>query len=179
MSWHAEDWASFSITALSAVAAVFAARAAVTSGKSAKEALKQQKEAFQFERKRHFLDLIKADAEKANASVFNTKGMDWSFYQAANATHAIDSARKRILRADTNLSESDILELKSFFKEQLCFEITSEMKEGFNFTGGFTESEKSFRESRDITQLWISNLMFFGFIEKDAQLPGIEIKRNP
>lgn len=179
MSWHAEDWVTFSIAALSAVAAAFAAGAAVSSGKSAREALKQQKEAFHFERKRHFLSLIKADAEKANASVLNTKGMDWSFYQAANATHALESARKRILGAATTLSEHEILELKHFFKEQLSFEITSEMKDGFNFPDGFIESEKNFRESRDIVQIWISNLKFFGFIPKDSTPPGIKIKTTP
>jgi len=176
LSWHSGDWANFTVALFSAVAAISAAIAAHKSGKSAQESLEQQRNSFKFEQKKYIQDLLKADAAKANASVHNTKGMDWSFYQAANATLAIDSARQTISSASLTLSDCNTEELKVFFKEQLCFEITSEMNEGFNMPDGFIDSHKSFRESRDVFQLWIANLRFFGLISEE-ETPFLSFKQ--
>ncbi|WP_293770788.1 hypothetical protein [uncultured Pantoea sp.] len=164
MSWHSGDWANFSVTLASAIAAVAAAISAVQSSKSAKDSLNQQREAFLFERKRHLHEQLKADAAKANASVKNTAGKDWTFYQSANATYAIDSAKQTIKDASSGLFSHDVDKLKEYFKDQLCFEITSEMKEARNVPDGFLGSEKSFKETREVTRLWLDNLKFFDFI---------------
>ncbi|MFV9686626.1 hypothetical protein ACNY67_07005 [Pantoea sp. KXB45] len=164
MSWHSGDWANFTVTLMSAAAAVAAAIAAFQSGKSANEALNQQKNAFHFERNRHFMDLLKADAAKANTCVQNTKGIDWSFEQAANVTYAVDSAKQMIKDASSVISEVELDKLKEFFKDQLCYEIMSEMRQAKNMPDGFLHSHKGFRESREVIHLWIDNLRFFGFI---------------
>jgi len=153
---------------MSAIAAGAAAIAAFQSGKSANESLRQQKEAFHFERKKHFMDLLKADAAKANSCVQNTKGMDWSFDQAANVTYAVDSAKQMIKDASSSLSDCEMKKLKEYFKDQLCYEIISEMNQAQNLPDGFLGSHKGFQESRETTRLWLDNLRFFEFIiEKD------------
>lgn len=176
MSWHSGDWANFVVALSSAVAAVSAAIAAHKSSKSALDSLEQQRNSFKFEQKKYIQDLLKADAAKANASVHNTKGMDWSFYQAANVTLAVDSARQAISNASLIFPDCNTDELKVFFKEQLNFEITSEMKEGFHMPDGFIDSQKSFKESRQIIQLWIANLKFFGLLSEEEP-PYLSFKK--
>lgn len=166
MSWHSGDWATFGVAFFSAIAAGSAALAAISSGRSAKEALKQQRNSFKFDKERHYLELLKSDALKANASVHNTAGMDWKFYQAANATYAMESARQTILGSAAFLNEEEIQRLKDFFKEQLCYEITSETKEGYNLADAFLESHKGFIDSREVIQLWLENLRFFYSIDE-------------
>lgn len=117
----------------------------------------------------HLHNLLKSEAIKANESVKNTRGQDWTFLQVANATYAIDSAKQIIKSKSISYTEEEIEELKTFFLDQLCYEITSEMNEAHNMPDGFLDSHKGFRESRSVITLWLDNLRFFNFL-KDSQL---------
>ncbi|WP_435929210.1 hypothetical protein [Dryocola sp. BD613] len=127
MSWHSGDWANFSVTLTSAIAAVAAAYSAFQSGKSAKQSLEYQKEARKFERERHLHELLRSDAFKANHSVKDSASDNWTFSQAANIGSSLDSARQRIVEASLYLDPEDVKTLKQFFKSQLSHEIKQEL----------------------------------------------------
>ncbi|MEG3112135.1 hypothetical protein SC127_15525 [Pantoea sp. T14] len=166
MSWHHGDYIDFFAAIGGVVSAGAAAYAAIQSRKTAKDSFNQQKESLKFERERHLIELIKADASKANESVKNAQGQDWSFTQAANVTYAIDSAKQRIKESSFNMLPEEIKRFKTFFKDQLSHEITTEMKEAHNMPDAFLKSHKGFKESREIIQLWMDNLRFFDFLNE-------------
>jgi len=169
LSWHHEDFIDLFAAIGGVVSAGAAAYAAIQSRKSANDSFKQQKELLRFEREMHLHNLLKSEAIKANESVKNTRGQDWTFLQVANATYAIDSAKQIIKSKSISYTEEEIEELKTFFLDQLCYEITSEMNEAHNMPDGFLDSHKGFRESRSVITLWLDNLRFFNFL-KDSQL---------
>lgn len=105
---------------------------------------------------------------KANESVKNTKGQDWTFTQAANATYAIDAAKQIINSFDPQASPDDVEGYKLLFLDQLNYEITSEMNQAHNMPDGFLNSHKGFRESREIIRLWLDNLRFFNFLKDEV-----------
>jgi len=167
LSWHHGDYIDFFAAIGGVVSAGAAAYAAIQSRKSASDSYKQQKELFKFEKERHLHDLLKAEAIKANESVKNTQGQDWTFFQAANATYAIDSAKQLLKDINIQTPSDDIERFKLFFLDQLCYEITSEMNEAHNMPDGFLNSHKGFKESRDIIVIWMDNLRFFNFINEE------------
>lgn len=169
MSWHHGDYIDLISAVGTAIAAGAAAYAAVQSRKSANDSFIQQQRSFKFERERHFHDLLRAQAMKANESVKNTKGQDWTFTQAANATYAIDAAKQIINSFDPQASPDDVERYKLLFLDQLNYEITSEMNQGHNMPDGFLNSHKGFIESREIFRLWLDNLRFFNFLKDEVE----------
>ncbi|EGT4354728.1 hypothetical protein SNN68_003886 [Cronobacter sakazakii] len=169
MSWHHGDYIDLISAVGTAIAAGAAAYAAVQSRKSAKDSFIQQQKSFKFERERHLHDLLRAEAMKANESVKNTKGQDWTFFQAANATYAIDAAKQIINSFHPKPSSEDIERYKLLFLDQLNYEITSEMNQAHNMPDGFWHSHKGFRESSEIIRLWLDNLRFFNFLKDEVE----------
>jgi len=169
LSWHHGDYIDFFAAIGGMVSAGAAAYAAIQSRKSANDSFTQQKELFRFEQERHLLDLLRSEASKANESVKNTIGQDWTFFQAANATYALDAAKQIIKGQSVQHTPDEVERYKLFFLDQLCYEITSEMNEAHNMPDGFLDSHKGFRESRQIIPLWLDNLRFFNFLSDEVK----------
>ena len=159
MSWHSGDWANFSVTVSSAIASAAAAYAAIISLKTTKAALKSQQESSLLEREIHTRELLKADASRANSSLNGVSGNDWSFNQVANIVGAIDSARKTIINARTFINEEA---LKSYFKDQLAYEITRELDQESPPDSIFRPNGE-IHLSFHIFYLWSSNKDFFDY----------------
>lgn len=120
MSWHSGDWANFGIAFTSAISAVAASYAAFQSGRSAKESLKYQRDAVDFERERFLFEMLRSDAAKANECVKGIEPSSWSFEQVAEIAGAIDSARNRIIEAQSHFGEEKTEHYKEHFVNQLA-----------------------------------------------------------
>lgn len=140
-----------------------AAYAAVQSRNSAKDSHQQQLETAKFERERHFYELLRSDAARANETVKAQDSSDWTYAQAANITYAIESARKRVESAIPLMNAEQIVQLKEYFKEQLSHEIKSEMKDILGMPDALYKPKYDWRESSELVQIWLLNKEFFGF----------------
>lgn len=163
MSWHHEDYISFFAAIGGMVSAGAAAYAAIQSRNSAKDSHQQQMETARFERERHFYELLRSDAARANETVRALDSSDWSYAQAANITYAIESARNRVESAIPLMSSEQILQLKAYFKEQLSHEIKSEMKDILGMPDALYKPKYGWMESRELVEIWLINKEFFGF----------------
>lgn len=163
MSWHSGDWANFSITLTSAIAAVAAAYSAFESGRSAKTSLNYQRDAIKLEREKHLHELLGADASNASGNVRGLDSSAWSFSHIANILNAMKSARQRILEASYFLSDNEIDKLKSYFKSQLSHEINIVFNQ-IDPPDCLFQPKGPIKLSQEAETLWSINKEFFGYI---------------
>lgn len=127
MSLHSSDWVNIIVSGTSAIASMAAAFAAFLSLKSTNQTLKNQIDAFQFDREKHLLELIKHDALEANKSINGRQSNDWNFEQALDINKSMHSVRNRILESYSSFPLEKIIHFKNYFKDQLSSHITAEL----------------------------------------------------
>lgn len=167
MSWHHGDYIELISAAGTMFAAIVAAYAASRSNKSAKESRLQQQETrlYQqelqnFEREKHLLELLKADADRANNNAQQGYPAELSFVQASNLAHSLHSAKVRIMEFVEGKTDASMRRFISYFRQQLTEEVNAYMCEEPPLS---IDRDEPTMEQMEAYHSWAECRRFFGF----------------
>ena len=164
MSWHAGDWANFSVSIFSAISAAWSAYAAKKSNDATKENLALQRkteEARDKEAKRNFilntklklLDQLTYDARRANSFDTEREVDPWSPNSSVNIIYSIDSAKHKIKSWIKIHGDEDEKFFIEYFLDQLNYRIVKHLRAKF--------MPRNLPNDREIFLIWYDNKIFF------------------